>query len=55
MEIGWLIPFILGGIFGIIGYYLQKTFIESEIFLSLQQEKKPYRKPRLRCFLKTIT
>jgi MHS family proline/betaine transporter-like MFS transporter len=52
MVIGWRIPFFLGGVLGIIGYYLRKTFIESEIFLTLQKEKKLYQKPAAMLFKK---
>jgi MHS family proline/betaine transporter-like MFS transporter len=45
MQFGWRIPFIIGGLFGIIGYYLRKVFIESDAFLALQKEKKLYPKP----------
>jgi MHS family proline/betaine transporter-like MFS transporter len=35
---GWRIPFLLGGVFGIIGYILRSRLIESPEFLAVQKE-----------------
>lgn len=45
IQIGWRIPFLLGGVLGLISYYLRKMYLESDVFLQLQKEKKLYAKP----------
>lgn len=37
---GWRIPFFVGGILGVIGFYLRRHLQESPIFLSLQKTKR---------------
>lgn len=45
MTFGWRIPFLLGGLSGLAGYRLRKFFLESDLFLRLQQEKKLHAQP----------
>lgn len=52
LDYGWRIPFILGGFLGIVGYRLRKFFIESDIFLKLQAEKKLQKEPVITLFTK---
>ncbi len=36
---GWRIPFLLGGVFGLIAMYLRRWLQETPIFLEMQQRK----------------
>ncbi|MDR3477811.1 MAG: MFS transporter [Gammaproteobacteria bacterium] len=45
LKIGWRVPFILGGFLGLLGYYLRKNFIESDVFLQIQKDKHLHAKP----------
>lgn len=43
----WRIPFLMGGVFGLIGYMLRNTLKESPEFLGVQEEKRLVRLPLL--------
>lgn len=53
LDWGWRVPFIIGGILGIISFYLRKTLSETRLFLDLQQSKShhelPLKKVLLHC------
>lgn len=38
-EFGWRIPFLLGGVFGLVAMYLRRWLQETPIFLEMQQRK----------------
>lgn len=44
---GWRIPFLVGGLLGVLGFYLRKKMTESPLFLSFQQQTKKRRLPIL--------
>ena len=54
MAVGWRIPFIIGGLLGIAGYYLRKCFVESDVFLQLQKEGLLHSKPLSVLFKKHV-
>lgn len=39
---GWRIPFLIGGVLGVIGYFLRKSFQESTLFQSIENKKVKY-------------
>ncbi|EPJ5579086.1 MFS transporter [Citrobacter farmeri] len=39
-DYGWRIPFLLGGVFGLVAMYLRRWLQETPIFLEMQQRKK---------------
>lgn len=42
---GWRLPFCLGGVLGILGFYLRSQLHETPLFLTLQRQKKQSRFP----------
>jgi MHS family proline/betaine transporter-like MFS transporter len=52
MTIGWRLPFILGGMLGLVGFYLRKSFMESDVFLQMQRDKRLHTKPLSTLFKK---
>ncbi|SUX75763.1 transport protein [Citrobacter freundii] len=38
-DYGWRIPFLLGGVFGLVAMYLRRWLQETPIFLEMQQRK----------------
>src|SRR5260221_10175081 len=43
----WRIPFILGGVFGLVGFYLRRTMVESPDFTRVKAEHKLVKIPLL--------
>lgn len=39
---GWRIPFLIGGVLGVIGYFLRKSFQESALFQSIENKTVKY-------------
>lgn len=45
ISFGWRIPFILGGLLGVVSYFIRQQMTESPLFLAFQQTRKQSRVP----------
>jgi MFS family permease len=45
LTIGWRIPFLIGGLLGILGFCLRRAFSESQVFIASKERRELYKQP----------